>query len=157
MSEIKRIKDQLKRAFDGEAWHGPSVSEVLAGVTAEQAAAHPVTGAHSIWEIALHICAWERIGRKRIEEWVPMEVTPEEDWPPVPETSEHAWKNALNRLRLNHLALEEMIVRLDETRLQDQVPGTPYNIYFLLHGVIQHDLYHAGQIALLKKAANPGN
>jgi uncharacterized damage-inducible protein DinB len=157
MSEIKRIKDQLKRAFDGEAWHGPSVSEVLAGVTAEQAAAHPVTGAHSIWEIALHICAWERIGRKRIEEWVPMEVTPEEDWPPVPETSEHAWKNALNRLRLNHLALEEMIVRLDETRLQDQVPGTPYNVYFLLHGVIQHDLYHAGQIALLKKAANPGN
>ena len=152
MSEIKRIKDQLKRAFDGEAWHGPSVSEVLAGVTAEQAAAHPVTGAHSIWEIALHICAWERIGRKRIEEWVPMEVTPEEDWPPVPETSEHAWKNALNRLRLNHLALEEMIVRLDETRLQDQVPGTPYNVYFLLHGVIQHDLYHAGQIALLKKA-----
>jgi len=157
MSEIKRIKDQLKRAFDGEAWHGPSVSEVLAGVTAEQAAAHPVTGAHSIWEIALHICAWERIGRKRIEEWVPMEVTPEEDWPPVPETSEHAWKNALNRLRLNHLALEEMIVRLDETRLQDQVPGTPYNVYFLIHGVIQHDLYHAGQIALLKKAANPGN
>lgn len=157
MSEIKRIKDQLKRAFDGEAWHGSSVSEVLAGVTAEQAAAHPVTGAHSIWEIALHICAWERIGRKRIEEWVPMEVTPEEDWPPVPETSEHAWKNALNRLRLNHLALEETIVRLDETRLQDQVPGTPYNVYFLLHGVIQHDLYHAGQIALLKKAANPGN
>ena len=53
MSEIKRINDQLKRAFEGTAWHGPSVSEVLAGVTAEQAAAHPIAGAHSIWEIVL--------------------------------------------------------------------------------------------------------
>lgn len=151
MSEIKRIKDQLTRAFEGEAWHGPSVFEVLAGVTAEQAAAHPLTNAHSIWEIALHICTWERIARRRIEEWVPMEVTPEEDWPPVDDTSEHAWKNALNRLKLNHAALEEVINRLDETRLREVVPGTPYNVYFLLHGVIQHDLYHAGQIALLKK------
>ncbi len=152
MSETKRIKDQLSRAFDGEAWHGPSVFEVLAGVTAEQAAAHPVAGAHSIWEIALHIWAWERIARRRIEEWVPMEVSPEEDWPPVSDTSEHAWKNALNRLRLNHVALEEVTIRLDDERLREMVPGTPYNLYFLLHGVIQHDLYHAGQIALLKKA-----
>ena len=154
MSEIKRIKDQLRRAFEGEAWHGPSVSEVLAGVMAEQAAAHPVSGAHSIWEIALHIGAWERIARKRIEEWIPMEATPEEDWPPVDETTEHAWKNALNSLKLNHAALEGVIAHLDEARLEEIVPGTRYSVYFLLHGVIQHDLYHAGQIALLKKAAN---
>ena len=152
MSEIKRINDQLKRAFEGTAWHGPSVSEVLADVTAEQAAAHPIAGAHSIWEIVLHIRTWERVGLRRIEEWVPIEVTDEEDWPVVKETSEHAWKNALDRLRLNHAALREVIGRLDEARLADIVPGTEYSVYFLLHGVIQHDLYHAGQIALLKKA-----
>lgn len=152
MSEIKRIKDQLKRAFEGEAWHGPSVCEVLAGINAEHAAAHPVNGAHSIWELALHICTWERIARRRIEEWVPMEVTPEEDWPPVDDSTEHAWKNALNRLKLNHATLEEVVSHLDDDRLREMVPGTPYNVYFLLHGVIQHDLYHAGQIALLKKA-----
>lgn len=152
MSETKRIRDQLKRAFEGEAWHGPSVCEVLSGITAEQAAAHPISGAHSIWELALHICAWERIARRRIEEWVPFEVTPEEDWPPIDDTSEHAWKNALNRLQLNHATLEELAARLDDDRLKEIVPGTPYSVYFLLHGVIQHDLYHAGQIALLKKA-----
>ena len=81
-----------------------------------------------------------------------MEVLPEEDWPPVGDISEHGWKNALNRLKLNHVALEEVTARLDEARLREVVPGTPYNVYFLLHGVIQHDLYHAGQIALLKKA-----
>lgn len=151
MSETKRIRDQLKRAFEGEAWHGPSVCEVLAGVNAEHAAAHPLKDAHSIWELALHICAWERIARRRIEEWVPIEVAPEVDWPPVDDTTEHAWKNVLNRLKLNHAALEELVARLDDDRLREMVPGTPYNVYFLLHGVIQHDLYHAGQIALLKK------
>ncbi|MFY9553359.1 MAG: DinB family protein [Blastocatellia bacterium] len=151
MSEIKRISDQLKRAFEGTAWHGPSVMEVLADVTAEQAAAHPIPSAHSIWELVLHIQTWERIARRRVEEWLPIEVPDEEDWSPVGETTEHAWKNALNRLRLNHETLREVVARLDESRLSEIVPGTQYSVYFLLHGVIQHDLYHAGQIALLKK------
>ncbi len=152
MSEIKRINGQLKRAFEGTAWHGPSVCEVLAGVTAEQAAAHPIAGAHSIWEIVLHIRTWERVGLRRIDEWVPIEVPDEEDWPAVTETTDQAWKNALNRLKLNHATLREVVGRLDEARLADIVPGTQYSVYFLLHGVIQHDLYHAGQIVLLKKA-----
>lgn len=152
MSEIKRINDQLKRAFRGKAWHGPSVMEVLDNVTAERAAAHPIGGAHSIWELVLHIRAWERVAMRRIEEWAPFDVSDEEDWPPVKETTDHAWKNALNALTLNHDALREVVARLDEGRLSDIVPGTEYSIYFLLHGVIQHDLYHAGQIALLKKA-----
>jgi len=152
MSEINRINDQLKRAFEGKAWHGPSVSEVLADVTAEQAAAHPISGAHSIWEITLHIGTWERVGRRRIVESDPIDVSDEEDWPAVKETGEHAWKNAVNALKFNHEALREVIAGLDDSRLKDIVPGTQYSVYFLLHGVIQHDLYHAGQIALLKKA-----
>jgi uncharacterized damage-inducible protein DinB len=154
MSETKRISDQLKRAFKGEAWHGPSVLELLADVTPEQAAAHPIPGAHSIWELALHIRVWERITLKRIDEWVPIEATPEEDWPPVTEFGEHAWKNALNAVRLNHEALRETVSRMDDARLSEIVPGTQYSVYFMLHGVIQHDLYHAGQIALLKKAVS---
>lgn len=152
MSEIKRINDQLKRAFEGKAWHGPSVSEVLAGVTAEQAAAHSIPGAHSIWELTLHIATWERVGRRRVEESDPIDVSDEEDWPAVEDTSDGAWKNALEELRRNHETLRAAIRGLDEARLEEIVPGTQYSIYFLLHGVIQHDLYHAGQIALLKKA-----
>lgn len=154
MSEIKRIGSQLKRAFRGKAWHGPSVMEVLENVTAEQAAAHPIAGAHSIWEIVLHIRTWERVALRRIEEWTPVEVSDEEDWPAVKETTDHAWKNALNTLTLNHDALREVITRLDDSRLSEILPGTEYSVYFLLHGVIQHDLYHAGQIALLKKASS---
>lgn len=154
MSETKRIRDQLTRAFRGQAWHGPSVLELLSDVTAEQAAAHPVAGAHSIWELVLHIRAWERIAIRRIEENIAVEATAEEDWPPVKETTEHAWKNALNTLKLNHEALRGVVASLDEARLQEIIPGAQYSVYFLLHGVIQHGLYHAGQIALLKKAAS---
>jgi uncharacterized damage-inducible protein DinB len=152
MSELKRLNDQLKRAFQGKAWHGPSVSEVLAGVTAEQAAAHTIPGAHSIWELTLHIATWERVGRRRIQESTPIDVSDEEDWPPVDDTSDEAWTSTLEELRRNHEALRAAIRELDEARLGDIVPGTEYSVYFLLHGVIQHDLYHAGQIALLKKA-----
>jgi len=152
MNEIERINDQLKRAFEGKAWHGPSVSEVLAGVTAEQAAARPISDAHSIWEITLHIATWERVGRRRIQESAPIDVSDDEDWPQVEETSEEAWKRTLDEVRSNHESLREAIAALDEARLGDIVPGTIYSVYFLLHGVIQHDLYHAGQIALLKKA-----
>ena len=151
MSEKKRLNDQLKRAFEGKAWHGPSVSEVLEGVTAEQAAARPIVGAHSIWELALHIQTWERVGRRRIQEFVPIDVSDEEDWPKVTDTSDAAWAKTLEELRANHQALRAAIRELDETRLDEIVPGTTYSVYFLLHGVIQHDLYHAGQIALLKK------
>ncbi|HZM91020.1 MAG TPA: DinB family protein [Blastocatellia bacterium] len=152
MSELKRINGQLKRAFEGKAWHGPSVSEVLEGVTAEQAAAHPIAGAHSIWELTLHIATWERVGRRRIEEFIPIDVSDEEDWPAIEDKSDFGWTTTLEELSRNHEALRAAIRTLDETRLDDIVPGTEYTIYFLLHGVIQHDLYHAGQIALLKKA-----
>jgi len=151
MSELKRLNDQLKRAFEGKAWHGPSVLEVLAGVTAEQAAAHPIEGAHSIWEITLHIATWERVGRRRIEEFIPIDVSDDEDWPAVADTSDDAWSSTLDEVRRNHEDLRAAIRGLDEARLEEIVPGTQYSVYFLLHGVIQHDLYHAGQIALLKK------
>ena len=67
MTEVQRIREQFQRAFNGEAWHGPSVLKILDGVTAQQAAAHPIPGAHSIWELTLHIAAWENACRRRLE------------------------------------------------------------------------------------------
>jgi uncharacterized damage-inducible protein DinB len=152
MSEIKRIKSQLRRAFEGEAWHGPSVMELLKDVTAEQAAAHPIAGAHSIWELALHIATWEAFVRRRIVEVAALDPTDDENFPTVQDTSEEAWRRAVEEIKLAHAALLETVAGLEESTLSEIVPGKPYSVYFMLHGVIQHDLYHAGQIALLKKA-----
>ncbi len=149
-SEAERILDQLKWAFEGEAWHGPSVREALVGVTAEVAASKPLANVHSIWEIVLHIAAWERASRRRLE-GEEAKLSPEEDWPQVKDTSEQAWRSALSELASEHQQLCEVISRLNDSELNDTVTGQSYSIYFMLHGVIQHNLYHAGQLTLLKK------
>ena len=152
MGETRRLKSQIRRAFEGQAWHGPSVKELLSDVTAEQAARHPIAGAHSIWELALHIGAWENIARLRIKGEGQDTPTEEQDWPPVSDTSEEAWKATLAELERGNQALRDEVALLDDGQLDYVIPVHNYSIYFLLHGVVQHSLYHAGQIALLKKA-----
>ena len=151
MSEIIRINEQLRRAFEGPAWHGPSLTEVLAGVPAEKAAAKPIAGAHSIWELVLHVIAWERVVIRRLGGETIDSLDPQEDWPAIPDQSETAWRKALAQLKSTHDDLFLAISKFPEGRLNDKVSGK-YPYYALLHGVIQHNLYHAGQIAILKKA-----
>ncbi len=105
---------------------------------------------HSIWELVLHIKVWKDAPRRRLagEAFKP---TPEEDWPEVTDTSEAAWENTLTELEASHEQLAEAVSKLDDSQLHEPATGTDYSNYFLIHGVIQHDLYHGGQIALLKK------
>ena len=152
MKETERIREQLNRAFAGGAWHGPGVLEILENVTASQAAARPIIGAHSIWELVLHIKAWEDACRRRLS-GDRAELLDEEDWPPVAETSDEAWKNTLTALRENHQKFYEAIASVDDARLDQPILEGMTTVYATLHGAVQHDLYHAGQIAILKKAS----
>lgn len=151
MSEIHRILDQMDRAFSGEAWHGPNLMSVLGGISAEEASKHPVQGAHSIWELVHHIGAWNTISQHRIA-GEDVQVTTERDWPPVWEVSEVAWKRALENLVESRGRLRAAVAKLTDGHLEQKATGPDYTRYVLLHGVIQHDLYHAGQIIILKKA-----
>src|SRR5215217_7068528 len=154
-TEVDRIQDQFRRAFEGEAWHGPSVLALLDGVTAQQAAAHPIPGAHSIWELTLHIAAWERACLRRLK-GDPAQLTDAEDWEPVNDTSERAWETTKQQLIDTHRELLDAIATVDESRLNEPILTDPNisfsSVYVTLHGGVQHDLYHAGQIAMLKKA-----
>ncbi|HEY5074803.1 MAG TPA: DinB family protein [Pyrinomonadaceae bacterium] len=153
MTEIERILDQLRRAFEGNAWHGPSVREALAGVTAAQAHARPLAKAHSIWELVYHIAVWEGVGRRRLEgDRAPIDISSPEDWPPADDRSEAAWEQAKAALDRGHEALREAIARVPESRLDEPIFEGMSTVYVTLQGVIHHDLYHAGQIAMLKKA-----
>ena len=152
MSEVQRIADQLHRAYSGEAWHGPAIAELLEGVTVSQAAAQPLPGGHSIWELVLHIAAWKRAVRRRLEGKA-TEVAPEDNFPNVRDRSDAAWQQAQQKLADAHRELEKAVTALAESRLAETVPGRDYSVYFMLHGLVQHDLYHAGQIALLKRAS----
>jgi uncharacterized damage-inducible protein DinB len=151
MTETHRINSQLKRAQEGQAWHGPSLRELLDGLTAEQAVAKPIPNAHSVWELINHIIAWEQIARKRLEGAEEIAIPDEVNFPPVTDTSDAAWQAARRSLEESNCSLRESIRKIDDAKLEEITPGTSYPIYVLLHGVIQHNLYHAGQIALLKK------
>ena len=151
MHETRLIEDQLNRSFRGEAWHGPCLQDLLRDVSFEQAAARQLADVHSIWEIVLHITAWLEAVRRRLG-GDPVELRPEQDWPAIADGSESGWQIALGNLEGAHERLRGAIIALDPERLEEKVRGKPYSIYFMLHGVIQHNVYHAGQIALLKKA-----
>lgn len=151
MNQIDFIVDQLQRSFAGEAWHGPSIQEILAGVTVQQALSKPVDDAHNIWELVMHVGVWMSAARRRLA-GDPAKLTPEQDWPPIGEGSDNAWQHTLSALRQEHDQLQAAIRNLPESSLENRVPGKKDSIMFLLHGVIQHNLYHAGQIAILKKA-----
>ena len=151
MSETRRIAGLLKAAFEGEAWHGPAVKEALAGVGVAQAAARPIARTHTIWEIAAHIATWENVVLRRLR-GEKVEPTDAEDWPRAGEGGERAWSDLLQRLESGNRALQAAVLAFDESALDRPPPGGRATAYVLMHGVIQHDLYHAGQIALLKKA-----
>ncbi len=153
MSEPVRLSDQIRRAFEGEAWHGDSVLEILAGVDAKTAAAHPIKGAHSIWELVLHIAAWDGAVLRRTH-GTAVELTDEQNFPAVNDASEAAWQKAVKYLKATHNDLVKAVAAFPESRLLDPVPGKKekyYNCFFMFSGIVQHELYHAGQIALLKK------
>ena len=155
MTEIERIIDQLNRAFVGEAWHGPAVIEILEGITAQQAAAHPLAGGHSIWELALHITAWTRAGSRRLR-GDRAQLTDAENFPAVADSGEQAWEEARGSIKQAHEEFRSAILLLDDSRLDQPIIEGMSSIYVTLHGIIQHSLYHAGQIAILKKAFSEG-
>lgn len=151
MSETARIADQLKRAFAGDAWHGPALMEILADVNAPAAAARPISLAHTIWELTLHITAWDAAILRRVAGQA-ASLSDAENFPKIRDTSESAWRTALENLQRQHQELLRVIADMPDRRLSEQVPGKDYDFYFLLHGTVQHALYHAGQIVMLKRA-----
>ncbi len=152
LSEPGRIADQLRRAFDGDAWHGPAVLELLAEVDAATAAARPLPDVHSIWELVLHVAAWDGAALRRLsgEKFQPKGAA---NFPAVTNPTPGAWRKAVAEMTRTHQLLVKTVAGLPESRLRDRVPGKRYDFYHLLHGVAQHELYHAGQIAILKKGA----
>ena len=153
MSEPARLADQIRRAFEGEAWHGDSVLEILAGVDPKTAAVHPIKDAHSIWELVLHIAAWDGAVLRRTH-GTAVQLTDEQNFPAVNDTGEAAWQKAVEYLKATHNDLVTAVAGFPESRLLDPVPGKTekyYNFFYMFGGIVQHELYHAGQIALLKK------
>ena len=138
-------------------WHGPALADLVGDVTAEQAATRAIPGAHTIWELVLHMTAWTEIARERLVGSAKADPTPEEDWPPVRETSAEAWRAAVERLKEGHRELAAEVAKQGDSDLIGRVPGKDHSVLVMFHGIIEHDAYHGGQIAILKKLLGPGS
>lgn len=157
------LAEQVRLAHDGPAWHGPALAENLEGLTAVDAAARRVRGAHSIWEIVLHATAWAGEVRRRLRGSAPA-APADGDWPKVGAVSEDAWGEARRGLRVAHEALAEAVRAFPEARWTERIGGerdlplgTGVTHAEMVGGLIQHVGYHGGQIGLLRRALNnPG-
>lgn len=158
-AEAARFADQLERSFRGGAWQGPSLTEALEGLDATAAFRRPIAGGHSIGELVFHLDFWLDAARRRIEGEAVDGTTAEPDWPSGvagKSASAPAWRVALERLEESHRRLHATVLALDETRFDQPVAGSDPTLRGLLLGILQHNAYHTGQIALLAKAAGTG-
>ena len=159
MHELHRLADQIERSWSGDAWHGPALGELTQGLSAAQAHRHHLAEAHSIWELVLHCTAWVREVSRRLGGTDPA-LPLEGDWPEVGEESEAAWEAARQALGEAIRGLARAVREMDPALLdrtvgegRDAPLGTGTTFYVMLHGAVQHNLYHAGQVALLRKLA----
>jgi uncharacterized damage-inducible protein DinB len=137
----------LNRSWGGPSWTGVDIQPLLDGISDDQARAHPLPNAHSILELTAHMTTWMNAVAARLGGDT-RELTPDEDWRDV---SQLTWSAAITEMENAQSHLSDVIARLTPDDLDKKVAGRKYTIYVMLHGVIQHNLYHAGQIGLLKK------
>ncbi|HEY0932005.1 MAG TPA: DinB family protein [Gemmatimonas sp.] len=154
----QHIANRLRRAISGEMWHGSAVDELLAQFTAAEARQHAIAGAHSAWELALHMTAWAEIVALRLDGEAREYPADEVDWPPVPEEgsaaaeSAAAWRAARTRLQAAYDTLADRAAEVTEEQLGKKVPGQSYTTAIMLDGVIEHATYHGGQLVMLRRA-----
>jgi uncharacterized damage-inducible protein DinB len=167
-SDFDALRQELHQVYDGDPWHGSSITAVLDGINAEVAAMRSIPGAHSIWEIVLHMAAWTREVASRVGG--ADAKNPPEDWPaPRFGGGEQAWQLAKDDLAAAQRELEDAVNAIQPKDLlrwvgdqRDPALGTGMPVGTVIRGLIQHHTYHEGQIALLKRAAenpstNPGS
>jgi uncharacterized damage-inducible protein DinB len=158
MTEMDRIMDQHTKAFNGDPWYGFPLMRILSGLTAEKAASRPIPKVHSIFEIVLHIAAWEGAVLERLLSGS-VSLPSEGDWPPITSTGEDSWQRAQDHLRDTHEKLSKTLGTLNPERLDEMLgaerdlsSGGGHTVGSTLHGIIQHNVYHSGQISILRKA-----
>ena len=149
MTLLQRVLADYDAALSGDAWYSDSLWTLLAAVRADVAAWRPAPGVHTIWELVEHMMYWESVARRRMTAQVT--VSEELNFPAMPEAGESNWQALLQRFRESNQMFREALLQLDPDRLDDLTPGGKKTFYADAQGVIQHHIYHAGQVALLKR------
>ena len=152
MDDFELILDQLTRTFESRAWHGPSFMDALKEVEAEEASMRLIDERHTIWEIVNHCIYWMEAVKKALGGVEMPRITPNstEDWPGMGK-DEQDWSKVLEGLKNTFKDLVASVEGFNRSRLEDIVSGRSYTYRNMLHGISDHNVYHAGQIAVFRK------
>jgi uncharacterized damage-inducible protein DinB len=148
MRLVEGMIEELNRTWNGEAWYGPSLRPLLEGITEERAKAHPIPNAHSILEVVIHSAFWMATTVRQLDGFAGP-IPPEQDWRNVRTTS---WTEAIAELERGYAALLDRVARMSDEEMKRMLANRKYTAYTLLRGITEHNIYHAGQLAMLKKA-----
>lgn len=144
-TETQKICDILRHSFEKNAWHGPAVMEVLMDMD-ESIVHEKLKTTHSIIELVGHMTSWRVFVTERLLGNEGFEVTDTLNFPVITD-----WLQALDSLRDSQTKLLQALEQFPSERLHEVVPNRPYKFFTMVHGIIHHDLYHLGQIVLLKR------
>ncbi len=156
---IRSLLAALDQAYDHRAWHGTNLRGSLRGLTPSQAVWRPAPGRHNIWEEVLHAAYWKYAVRQRLiagkRGAFPLKGS---NWFSSPSAGSAAeWKQALSRLHEFHESLRQTVAELPAARCNRPVHGSKWSAFDSILGVAFHDIYHAGQIQLLKRLQRGAN
>jgi len=150
--EIRMLLAMIDEAYDRHSWHGPNLRGSIRGLTASEAARRPSSGRHSIWELVLHAAYWKYAVRRRIlKEKRGTFSLKGSNWFAQHEEAGSSWKGAVDLLAGEHRALRRAIASLPASALRKKAPGGAISYPAIIRGIAAHDLYHAGQIQLIKR------
>ena len=153
--ELNTLLLIIDQAFDHKSWHGTNLKGSIQGLRAEAAAWRPAPKRHSIWEIVLHAAYWKYVVRRRLlgekRGSFPLKGSNWIERPTSRAADEKAWKSDVSLLLDTHQSLRAAIASLPAKSLRYTPPGSKVSNFALITGIAAHDLYHAGQIQLLKR------
>jgi hypothetical protein len=159
-TEILKLAEQVKEAYEGAPWFGKSATQLLLDTTVVEAYVQPA-GQHSILELVWHMVNWKRfvINRLRWDDTTSLQTFEEEDWRTLDHNDEHLWQQGLQLFHQTHNELVEVLQQQTDDLFNQPVAGRSYRYHALLHGILHHDVYHLGQIAYIQKLlrAQAGN
>lgn len=152
-AEIERLLLLLDEGFNKAAWHGPNLRGSIRGVTAREAAIRPASGRHNIWEIVVHAAYWKYAVRRRLlgEKRGSFSILGSNWFERPKDRSENAWRADVTLLEQEHRRLRETVSSLQPQELDRRSRGSRTRVRRLVFSIAFHDVYHAGQIQLVKR------
>lgn len=155
-SQSPRLDDllfQIDQSYCTKAWHGTNLRGSLRGLSALEAAWRPGTGRHNIWEIVVHCAYWKYIVRRRLlgEKKGSFPLKGSNWFLRSTQLTEKAWTQDLKLLETCHTSLREAVAQLTDHDLARSPKGTTVTNLAIIVGITSHDVYHAGQIQILKR------